>query len=233
MTASSPATLLDDCNTRPAVSICIPAYQARQHLPATLDSVLSQDSRDFEVVIVDNNSSDGTGRLLEGLTDPRVRVLRNDATVSMIDNFNIAVRRSRGRYVKVVCADDTLTPDCVRVQSAVLDTMPGITLVSARTDFIDDDGELMRPDRGLPGIVGRQSAQHVVRRIVRSGTNPIGPRLPRCSGATTSTDAVASATSRPFSVSWTSGCGCSAAASSSECRTPSGPSGSPATPRQR
>ena len=173
--SSSPAISPSDRKTRPAVSICIPAYQAQRHLGATLDSVLSQDIDDFEVVVVDNNSSDGTGRLLASLSDPRVRVVRNDVTVPMIDNFNIAVRRSRGKYVKVVCADDILTPDCVRVQAAVLDTMPEITLVSARTHFIDDDGEMMRPDRGLPGIVGRQQAAHVVRRIVRSGTNPIGP----------------------------------------------------------
>ncbi|WP_370329723.1 glycosyltransferase family 2 protein [Mycolicibacterium hippocampi] len=175
---SSPQTKpasASELRTRPAVSICIPAYQARCHLPATLDSALAQDSADFEIVIVDNNSSDGTDRLLDGLTDPRVRVLRNEATVPMIDNFNLAVRHSRGRYVKVVCADDTLAPDCVRVQAAVLDAMPAVSLVSARTDFIDDAGALLRPDRGLPGIVGRQPAEHVVRRIVRSGTNPIGP----------------------------------------------------------
>ncbi|KWX56523.1 glycosyltransferase [Mycobacterium sp. NAZ190054] len=172
---SAPATSPADRKTRPAVSICVPAYQAQRHLQATLDSVLSQDCDDFEVVVVDNNSSDGTGRLLDGVTDPRVRVLRNDVTVPMIDNFNIAVRSSRGRYVKLVCADDVLAPDCVRVQAAALDAMPEVTLVSARTDFIDDDGEMMRPDRGLPGIVGRQPADKVVRRIVRSGTNPVGP----------------------------------------------------------
>ncbi len=175
MAAPSPTTAPSDSRNRPSVSICIPAYQARRHLPATLDSALSQDSDDFEVVVVDNNSSDGTGRLLDSMADRRMRVLRNAATVPMIDNFNIAVRGSRGRYVKVVCADDTLTPDCVRRQAEVLDAMPEVSLVSARTDFIDDVGGLMRPDRGLPGIVGRQQAEHVVRRIVRSGTNPIGP----------------------------------------------------------
>ncbi|ANI37922.1 glycosyltransferase [Mycolicibacterium vaccae] len=173
--STSPSRSPRDRKSRPAVSICIPAYQAQRHLSATLDSALAQDSDDFEVVVVDNNSSDGTGRLLDGLADPRVRVLRNDVTVPMIDNFNLAIRRSRGRYVKLVCADDILAPDCVRVQAAALDAMPEVTLVSARTDFIDDNGAMMRPDRGLPGIAGRQPADHVVRRIVRSGTNPIGP----------------------------------------------------------
>jgi glycosyltransferase involved in cell wall biosynthesis len=170
-----PARTLGERPARPAVSICIPAYQAYRHLAATLDSALAQDSSDFEVVVIDNHSTDGTERLLRGVADPRVRVLRNSDTVPMMDNFNIAVQHSRGRYVKVVCADDILTPDCVRVQAAILDAMPDVSLVSARTDFIDDCGQMMRPDRGLPGIVGLQTADHVIRRIVRSGTNPIGP----------------------------------------------------------
>lgn len=171
----SPELAVGRSRTHPAVSVCIPAYQAERHLKATLDSVLSQDSDDFEVVVIDNNSSDGTAGLLQQFADPRLRVLRNQTTVPMIDNFNIAVRHSRGRYVKLVCADDTLTLDCVRVQAKVLDAIPEVSLVSARTDFIDDAGEVMRPARGLTGILGRQPAERVVRRIVRSGTNPVGP----------------------------------------------------------
>lgn len=156
-------------------SVCIPAYQAERHLRVTLDSVLDQTHPNLEVVVVDNNSTDGTAAILDELTDPRVRVVRNPTTVSMVDNFNIAIRESRGDYVKLVCADDTLMPDCVQVQAAALDAMPHVKLVSARTDFIDDDGAMMRPARGLGKIVGRQPADHVVRCIVRSGTNPIGP----------------------------------------------------------
>lgn len=172
---TAPARDTPDRAPRPRVSICIPAYQAGRHLSATLESALAQDCENFEVVVIDNNSTDDTARILEGIDDPRVRVLRNDVTVPMMDNFNIAVQESRGRYVKVVCADDIVEPSCLRVQASVLDTMPSVTLVSARTDFVDDCGAMMRPDRGLPGIVGLQPADRVVRRIVRSGTNPIGP----------------------------------------------------------
>lgn len=160
---------------RPRVSICIPAYQAGRHLAATLASALTQDCDDFEVVVIDNNSTDDTAQILDGVSDPRIRVLRNDVTVPMMDNFNIAVQESRGRYVKVVCADDIVEPSCLRLQASVLETMPSVALVSARTDFVDDCGAMMRPARGLPGIVGLQPADRVVRRIVRSGTNPIGP----------------------------------------------------------
>ncbi|TRW82852.1 glycosyltransferase family 2 protein [Mycolicibacterium sp. 018/SC-01/001] len=160
---------------RPRVSICIPAYQAGRHLTATLDSALAQDCDDFEIVVIDNNSTDETAQILDRVADPRIRVLRNDVTVPMMDNFNIAVQESRGRYVKVVCADDIVAPNCLRLQASVLDAMPKVTLVSARTDFVDDCGAMMRPARGLAGIVGLQPAGRVVRRIVRSGTNPVGP----------------------------------------------------------
>lgn len=159
---------------RPAVSLCVPAYQAEHHLRATIDSLLAQNYDDFEVVIVDNHSSDGTSKIVESIADKRVRVVRNDSTLPIIDNFNAAVRLSRGEFVKLVCADDVLDPDCVAVQSAILRRFPGVALVGAQTDFIDGDGALLRPARGLRGIAGRRRSDHVVRRLVRSGTNPIG-----------------------------------------------------------
>lgn len=69
----SPELAVGKSRTHPAVSVCIPAYQAERHLKATLDSVLSQDSDDFEVVVIDNNSSDGTAGLLQQFADPRLR----------------------------------------------------------------------------------------------------------------------------------------------------------------
>jgi glycosyltransferase involved in cell wall biosynthesis len=159
----------------PQVSLCIPAFQAERHLQATIDSVLSQNYADLEIVIVDNNSSDGTRDIVGALKDDRVRVIRNPTTLPIADNFNLAVQQSRGRFVKLVCADDTLEPDCIAAQAEVLDGRPEVTLVSTRTDFIDDEGKLLRPSRGLGGIVGQHSGERVVRQIVRSGTNPIGP----------------------------------------------------------
>ncbi|TFV59923.1 glycosyltransferase [Mycobacterium sp. PS03-16] len=165
-----------ESNRRTKVSICIPAFQAERHLQTTIDSVLAQDDAglDLEIVIVDNNSSDGTRRILEKLDDDRVRVIRNETTLPMVDNFNHAIRQSRGEFVKLVCADDTLEPDCIAAQCAVLADNPDVALVAVRTDFIDDAGKLLRRARGVARIAGRHSAQRVVKEIVRSGSNPIG-----------------------------------------------------------
>ena len=110
---------------RPKVSLCIPAFQAELYLQATIDSALAQDYGDFEVVIVDNNSSDGTRDILESVNDERVRVIRNRTTLPMADNFNLAVRHCDGDFVKLVCADDTLEPDCLTTQVAITRTQPG------------------------------------------------------------------------------------------------------------
>ena len=154
---------------RPKASICIPAFQVERYLQATIDSVLAQD-----IVIVDNNSSDGTHDILEMVKDDRVRVMRNATTLPIVDNWNLAVQQCHGQYVKLLCADDTLRPECIAAQIKVLEDNPDVALVSARNDFVDEDGELLSPARGLYGIVGRHPAGRVVRQIVRSGINPIG-----------------------------------------------------------
>lgn len=159
---------------RPLVSVCIPAYQAARYLQATIDSILAQTHRDFELVIVDNASTDGTREILDAITDDRVRVVRNESTIPVVDNFNCAVRHTRGELVKLVCADDLLAPDCLGEQVAVLVNSPDVALVSARTDFVDDDGEVIVKARGLRGMGGRLPADTAVRRLVHNGGNPIG-----------------------------------------------------------
>ena len=68
----------------------------------------------------------------------------------------------------------TPQPDCVAHRRRVIDAKPGVVLVSARTDFIDDAGEMLRPDQGTARHRGAAAGQWAVKRVVRSGTNPIG-----------------------------------------------------------
>ena len=120
---------------RPKVSVCIPAFQAERHLQATIDSVLAQDYADLEIVIVDNNSSDGTREILEMVKDDRVLIIRNATTLPMVDNFNLAVQQSQGQFVKLICADDALQPDCIAAQSKVLEDNPDVALVIGSDGF--------------------------------------------------------------------------------------------------
>jgi glycosyltransferase involved in cell wall biosynthesis len=158
----------------PAVSVCIPAYQSGRYLADTVRSVLGQTFGDFELVVLDNASTDETPQILASFDDPRLRVLRNDAVLPIAENWNRAVAASAGRFVKVVCADDLLHPDCLRRQYEVLATDPSIALVCARRDMINETGEVLAPNRGLRGLVGRHEAGAVIRKVVRHGGNPLG-----------------------------------------------------------
>ena len=99
----------------PEVSVCIPAYEAEGWIEPAVRSALEQTHRDLEVVVVDNDSTDGTVARVSvlALEDPRVRLYANSRNLGVYGNFNRALALSRGRYIKFLCADDVLEPDCV------------------------------------------------------------------------------------------------------------------------
>ena len=158
----------------PAVSICIPAYQAQRHLATTMRFVLAQTCPDLEIVVLDNASTDDTSEIVRRMADHRVRLVRNDVVLSLPDNWNRAVELCRGELVKIVCADDLVHPEIVRRQRAVMDADLGVAVVAHRRHLIDDDGALIAAGTGLRRLVGRFDGRAVATRVVRDGGNPIG-----------------------------------------------------------
>ncbi|MGH1491261.1 MAG: glycosyltransferase family 2 protein [Acidimicrobiales bacterium] len=156
------------------VSICVPAYMAESYLAATIDSVLAQTHQNWELHVLDNNSSDRTGDIARSYTDPRITVHRNPATLSLADNWNAAVALATAPYVKLLCADDLLHPDCLTEELAVLTADSDLALVAGRRHFIDAAGEVVLRDRGLVGLIGRRESRPAVQAVVKSGINPIG-----------------------------------------------------------
>jgi glycosyltransferase involved in cell wall biosynthesis len=160
---------------RPTVSLCIGVFKAERRLKATIDSCLAQHDAELELVIIDNNSSDGARDIVESVKDDRVRIIPSATRVSSAENFNLAVEQSNGRFVKLICAGDTLHPGCIAEQTKVLESNPEVALVAVRTDHIDDDGNLLTHACGLAGLVGRHSAERAIRKIARTDADPIGP----------------------------------------------------------
>ncbi|MGW4842075.1 glycosyltransferase family 2 protein [Nocardia brasiliensis] len=157
-----------------SLSVCVPAYNSARTLATTLRSVLDQDA-EFELVVLDNASTDDTGAIARSFEDPRIRVLRNDAVLPIGDNWNKVIRASRGDLVKVVCADDVLRPGALTAQLAVMADDAGIAISSSRFEVIDEDGALLETELGLPGLLGRQTARALARAIVRRGPADFGP----------------------------------------------------------
>ena len=158
----------------PSVSVCVPVYNGERFLAETLRSILDQTYRDFELVVLDNGSTDQSGGIIRSFGDPRIRVERNRETLPQADNWNRIVELARGPLVKVVCADDLLHPRCLELQVGPMDADPGLAVVAARRHMIDEQSRVIVPRRGLNGLVGVRTGVEVARRVVRSGSNPIG-----------------------------------------------------------
>lgn len=158
---------------KPHISVCIPVYQGASTLAATLRSVLASARADFEVVIRDNGSTDGTSDVIAGFDDPRIRLIRSEGTLPLPANWCATVEQARGELIKVVCADDLIHPDCLATQATLLED-PSLALVACRRDFIDGNGRILTRNAGLPRLLGRRGVSEVARATVRFGINPVG-----------------------------------------------------------
>ena len=167
--------LIERRRTQPLISICIPAYNSEAFIAATLESVLHQTHCNLEIIITDDRSTDGTLPVIKRFSDPRIRLIQNEANLGLGGNWNKAVSCATGTYVKLLCADDLVYPDCLRRQMEALEDPSHSRAVMAvcNTDVINANGQVVyrRRLRCRPGLVnGRQ----LIRRCVRWGTNLVG-----------------------------------------------------------
>lgn len=157
------------------ISVCIPVYNAEGFIAETVESVLRQTARDFELVIVDDRSTDRTAEILSKYRDDRIRLVINDKNLGPEKNWNTALGLARGTFIKILCHDDILYPGCLEAQSAVLSSseFAGVALVCCKRDIVDRSGRRLL-SRGFPGQSGRRSGKDATRAVLRWGTNIIG-----------------------------------------------------------
>ncbi|MBW4507525.1 MAG: glycosyltransferase [Scytonematopsis contorta HA4267-MV1] len=121
------------------VSIVIPAYNAMTYLPTTIESVFSQSFNDYEMIIVDDGSSDNTLEWVNKITDARVRVI-SQANQGASWARNAGIEHSQGEYIAFLDADDIWHPSKLEKQVDCLDAHPEVGLVYTWTELIDSKG---------------------------------------------------------------------------------------------
>jgi glycosyltransferase involved in cell wall biosynthesis len=124
---------------RPAVSICIPAYNGAEWIDAAIDSALAQTYTDFELLVVDDCSTDATRERVLARGDERLRLSVNDAPLGAVGNHNRCVDLAGGDLIKFLHQDDLLYPDCLEQMAAVFERQPTVGLVFAPRDVILDE----------------------------------------------------------------------------------------------
>jgi len=130
----------------PTVSIAMPVYNGERYVAQAIESMLGQTFRDFEFVISDNASNDGTEALCRryAATDSRIRYIRRTTNIGGPRNFDYAFSLCCGRYVKWTTADDFSDPHFLEQAVAVLERDPEIVLCYPRTQIVDADGRPVR-----------------------------------------------------------------------------------------
>jgi glycosyltransferase involved in cell wall biosynthesis len=160
---------------KPEVTVCLPAFNGEPYLGRAIASVLAQTFADFELVVVDDASTDGTAAAVGRIADPRLRSIRNETNLGQEANWNRALAEASGKYVKILPQDDVLYPTCLERQREALERpeYSGAALACAAREIIDEgDAPLLR--RSFPGRGGLVKAEAAVRACVRAGTNVIG-----------------------------------------------------------
>lgn len=133
----------------PRVSVIIAAYNGAALIGETIASLKAQTFTDFEAVIVDDLSTDGTRTLLAAISDPRFRVIEAEANRGPVHSRNRAFSVARGRYIAGLDQDDLCAPTRLAEQVAYLDAHPDTVLVASAADVIE--GGRVRPAR-LPAV---------------------------------------------------------------------------------
>lgn len=146
----------------PKISVCIPVRNGERFLSQALESVFSQTYGDFEVIVFDNASTDGTVSMVERFAtgNDRVRLFRNERNIGLVGNFNACLTRARGEYIKFLCADDLLLPPCLERMASALDKHTSVSLVTGGRKLVDEEGSVVGVRRyaGIEGIIHGQEA---------------------------------------------------------------------------
>jgi glycosyltransferase involved in cell wall biosynthesis len=159
----------------PLVSVGIPAFNGERFIGAAIESVLGQSYGRFELIIVDDRSSDGTADIIKGYSDPRIRVMANSSRLGQMGNWNKTLGEARGTLIKLLPQDDLLYPTCLerQVEAFAKPENQGVALVCCARDIIDPSGRVILR-RSFRRRKGRLAGVRAVKESIRAGTNLIG-----------------------------------------------------------
>jgi glycosyltransferase involved in cell wall biosynthesis len=142
-------SILDDSSERqaPAVSVVMSVFNQGQPLLAAVKSILQQTWQDWELLLIDDGSTDGAIDAIAEVFDSRVRVIRDGVNRGLAVRLNQGIAMARGRYIARMDSDDISYPERLQRQLEYLEANPQIDLLGTRAIAISDDNQLWG---GLP-----------------------------------------------------------------------------------
>lgn len=155
----------------PTVSVVMPVYNVRAYVAEAITSVLAQTFTDFELVIVDDGSTDGSTDICASFGDPRIRIVRQ-VNRGLAGARNTGISEARGRYIALLDSDDRWLPEKLALHVIHLENNPAIGVSFSPSRFIDESGQPMRLKQ-TPRLKGITSETIFCRNPIGNGSAPV------------------------------------------------------------
>ena len=136
--------------SKPKVTVFIPVHNRADYVCVAVNSILAQSLRDFELLIVDDGSTDDTVEVLQRYQDPRIRIERNETNLGIPATRNRGLEHARGEYIALLDSDDHAYPNRLKKQVDFLDANRTITQVGSWCSFMDEHGAMLDKVRRQP-----------------------------------------------------------------------------------
>jgi len=127
----------------PKVTVLMPVYNGEKYLGEAIDSILGQTFRDFELLIIDDGSTDRSADIIRSYDDPRIRVVHHERNLGLIDTLNYGLDHALGFYIVRMDADDVSLPERLAKQVAYMEAHPEVGVCGTQAMVIDDSGRVV------------------------------------------------------------------------------------------
>jgi len=160
----------------PKVSVLVPTYNYARFLAEAIESVLAQQFTDFELLIVDDASTDDTAAVAQtyAARDSRVQLTVHPVNLGMVNNWNYCLKQARGEFIKFLFGDDRLCgPNALGRMATLLESHPSATLAASARVIFDENSCVLDLYRDLPD--GLHKARRVITSVLlANGKNLVG-----------------------------------------------------------
>jgi glycosyltransferase involved in cell wall biosynthesis len=153
----------------PLVSVIMPVYNGADYIGHAIESVLTQDYRNFELIVIDDGSTDTTGQVVRSYNDQRIKYFRQDGS-GVSSARNAGIRRAAGQYIMPLDADDMMAPAFITKHVREFEEHPDADLVYCDVLLIDENDNPL----GVLKMPEYQDRRHLIRDLFRAG-HPIVP----------------------------------------------------------
>lgn len=156
----------------PLVSVVLPVFNVEKFVAQAIDSVLAQSFEDFELLIVNDVSPDGSRDICATYTDPRIRIIDHKENRGLAGARNTGIRESAGQYVALLDSDDFWHPEKLEQHVAHLNSNPEIGVSFSRSAFVSESGEKLQMQQ-MPRLQGITTKTLMCRNPIGNGSAPV------------------------------------------------------------